>query len=70
MIDAGSNGICILANFSEQFVLADDERRALTQAVLDHVAGGVPVIVTTSHFSTAICAARSKQGTGSWAQRW
>ena len=26
MIDAGSNGLCILANFSEQFVLTDDER--------------------------------------------
>ena len=26
MIDAGSNGLCILANFSEQFVLSDDER--------------------------------------------
>ena len=30
MIDAGSNGLCILANFSEQFVLADDEREVLT----------------------------------------
>ena len=26
MIDAGSNGLCILANFSEQFVLTDAER--------------------------------------------
>jgi 2-keto-3-deoxy-L-arabinonate dehydratase len=26
MIDAGSNGLCILANFSEQFVLTDQER--------------------------------------------
>ena len=26
MIDAGSHGICILANWSEQFVLTDDER--------------------------------------------
>jgi 2-keto-3-deoxy-L-arabinonate dehydratase len=29
--------------------------------VLEHVAGRVPVIVTTSHFSSAICAARSRQ---------
>ncbi len=28
MIDAGSNGLCILANFSEQFALSDDERSA------------------------------------------
>jgi dihydrodipicolinate synthase/N-acetylneuraminate lyase len=59
MIDAGSNGLCILANFSEQFVLSDAEREALTQAMLEHVDGRVPVIVTTSHFSTRVCAARS-----------
>lgn len=60
MIDAGSNGICILANFSEQFVLTDDERNAVQSVVLDHVAGRVPVIVTTTHFSTDVCAARSR----------
>jgi 2-keto-3-deoxy-L-arabinonate dehydratase len=59
MIDAGSNGLCILANFSEQFVLSDDERETLTKAILEHVAGRVPVIVTTTHFSTAVCIARS-----------
>jgi 2-keto-3-deoxy-L-arabinonate dehydratase len=61
MIDAGSNGLCILANFSEQFVLADDERETLTSAILDHVAGRVPVIVTTTHFSSRVCAERSRQ---------
>ena len=61
MIDAGSNGICILANFSEQFVLADDERELLTRTILEHVAGRVPVIVTTTHFSTRVCAARSRR---------
>jgi 2-keto-3-deoxy-L-arabinonate dehydratase len=60
MIDAGSQGLCILANFSEQFVLSDDERATLTQLCLGHVAGRVPVIVTTSHFSSRICAERSK----------
>ena len=59
MIDAGSNGLCILANFSEQFVLSDDERELLTKTILEHVAGRVPVIVTTTHFSTAVCAQRS-----------
>ena len=34
MIDAGSQGICILANFSEQFVLADDERELLARTIL------------------------------------
>ncbi|MEO6017802.1 MAG: dihydrodipicolinate synthase family protein [Polaromonas sp.] len=61
MIDAGSNGLCILANFSEQFVLSDDEREVLTRTILEHVAGRVPVIVTTTHFSTRICAQRSRE---------
>jgi 4-hydroxy-tetrahydrodipicolinate synthase/2-keto-3-deoxy-L-arabinonate dehydratase len=61
MIDAGSNGICILANFSEQFLLSDDERELLTKTVLDHVQGRVPIIVTTTHFSTKVCAERSRR---------
>src|SRR5436305_8428256 len=61
MSDAGSNGICILANFSEQFVLTDAEREQVMDAVLRHVGGRVPVIVTTTHFSSSICAARSRQ---------
>ena len=60
MIDAGSDGLCILANFSEQFVLSDAEREVLTKLCLEHVAGRVPVIVTTTHFSSRICAERSK----------
>ena len=39
MIDAGSQGICILANFSEQFVLADDEREQLARTIIEHIAG-------------------------------
>ena len=61
MIDAGSNGICILANFSEQFVLSDEEREVLTAAILSHVAGRVPVIVTTTHFSSRVCIERSQR---------
>ncbi|WP_028601247.1 dihydrodipicolinate synthase family protein [Ottowia thiooxydans] len=61
MIDSGVDGICILANFSEQFLLSDEEREILTRTALEHVAGRVPVIVTTTHFSTAVCAARSRR---------
>jgi 2-keto-3-deoxy-L-arabinonate dehydratase len=61
MIDAGSDGLCILANFSEQFLLSDDEREVLTRTVLEHVAGRLPVIVTTTHFSTTVCAERSRR---------
>jgi 4-hydroxy-tetrahydrodipicolinate synthase len=61
MIDAGSDGVCILANYSEQFSLTDEERELITTKVLDHVAGRAPVIVTTSHFSSMVCAQRSRQ---------
>ena len=61
MIDQGVDGICILANYSEQFLLSDEERETLLRICLDHVAGRVPVIVTTSHFSTAIAAQRARR---------
>jgi 2-keto-3-deoxy-L-arabinonate dehydratase len=60
MIDQGVDGICILANFSEQFLLSDDEREVLTRLCLAHVAGRVPVIVTVSHFATQIVEQRAK----------
>jgi dihydrodipicolinate synthase/N-acetylneuraminate lyase len=61
MIDAGVDGICILANFSEQFALTDLERERLTDEIMRHVAGRVPVIVTTSHYSSRIAAERSRR---------
>ncbi|NRG19117.1 dihydrodipicolinate synthase family protein [Rhizobiales bacterium] len=61
MIDQGVDGICILANFSEQFLISDAERDMLTRLSLEHVAGRVPVIVTVSHFATEIVTARSRQ---------
>src|ERR1700759_4656890 len=61
VIDAGSHGLCILANFSEQFVLTDAERDQVLDAVLHHVAGRVAVIVTTTHFASHICAVRSRR---------
>lgn len=60
MIDQGVDGICILANYSEQFVLSDDERSTLLDVCTDHVAGRVPVIVTCSHYATDIVIARAK----------
>jgi 2-keto-3-deoxy-L-arabinonate dehydratase len=61
LIDAGVDGICILANYSEQFALLDLERDELTALLLEHVNGRVPVIVTTSHYSTRVAAARSRR---------
>ena len=61
IIDAGAHGICILANWSEQFTLDDSERNLVMETVLDHVAGRVPVIVTTTHMGSQICAERSRR---------
>lgn len=61
MIDQGVDGICILANFSEQFLISDAERDVLTRLCLEHVAERVPTIVTISHFATDIVVSRAKQ---------
>ena len=60
MVDQKVDGICILANFSEQFLLTDEERHQVMVTSLKQVAGRVPVVVTTSHFSTRIAADRAK----------
>ena len=61
MVDQGVDGICILANFSEQFVISDAERDLLVRLCLEHAAGRVPVIVAISHFSTDIVVERARQ---------
>ena len=61
MIDQKVDGICILANYSEQFLLSDSEREVLTRLCLEHVDGRVPVIVTISHFSTDVVFKRALQ---------
>lgn len=60
LMDAGVDGLCLLANYSEQFALTDAERDAIARRLLEHVAGRVPVIVTTSHYSARVTAARSR----------
>ena len=60
LIDAGVDGLCLLANYSEQFSLTDGERDMIARALLEHIAGRLPVIVTTSHFSARVAAARSR----------
>ena len=60
MVDQQVDGICILANYSEQFLLSDEEREILTRLCIEHVAGRVPVITTVSHFSTDIAFLRAK----------
>ena len=60
LVDAGSAGICVLANYSEQFSLTDAEREEIGRRLLGHIAGRLPVIVTTSHYSVRVAAARSR----------
>ena len=59
-MDAGIGGLCLLANYSEQFSLTDDERDVIARTLLERVAGRLPVIVTTSHYSARVAAARSR----------
>ncbi len=60
LVDAGVDAICILANYSEQFALTDREREELQTAAFEQVDGRVPIIVTTSHYSSRIAAERSR----------
>ena len=58
MIDQGVDGLCILANYSEQFLLSDSEREILQTLCLEHTNARVPIIATCSHFSTRIALER------------
>lgn len=60
MVDQGVDGICILANYSEQFLLSDAERQTLLDVCAKQIAGRVPMIVTCSHFSTQIAIDRAR----------
>lgn len=60
LMEAAVDGLCLLANYSEQFSLTDAERDAMARTLLEHVAGRIPVIVTTSHYSARVAAMRSR----------
>jgi len=68
MVDQGVAGICVLANYSEQFALSDDERNVLLDLCLEHVGGRVPVIVTCSHFATRVAVERARRAEAAGAQ--
>lgn len=61
VVDSGSSALCILANYSEQFALTDEERQDIVRTTLEHANGRIPVVVTTSHFSARVAAKQSKQ---------
>ena len=39
LVDAGVDGLCLLANYSEQFSLTDAERDTIARALLERVRG-------------------------------
>jgi dihydrodipicolinate synthase/N-acetylneuraminate lyase len=59
LADGQADAVCILANYSEQFSLTDEEREQVLVTTLEHVQGRMPVCVTTSHFSARIARERS-----------
>jgi len=61
MVDQGNDGLCLLANYSEQFLLTDGERDEIMDVCLKQADGRLPIIVTISHFSTRIATARAKK---------
>ncbi len=61
LVDAQVDGICIMANYSEQFSLSDDERTAVIDTALAHVSGRVPVCVATSHYSAYVANQRNRE---------
>ena len=60
LIDVEVDGVCLLANYSEQFSLTDAEREAIARRLTEHIAGRLPVVVTTSHYSARVTARRSR----------
>ena len=60
MVDQKVEGICILANYSEQFLISDEEREKLTKLCMKKIDGRVRTIVTVSHFATDIVRPRAQ----------
>ena len=60
MVDQKVEGICILANYSEQFLISDEEREKLTKLCMKKIDGRVKTIITVSHFATDIVRPRAE----------
>ncbi|MFV0462488.1 MAG: dihydrodipicolinate synthase family protein [Nostocoides sp.] len=61
LVDGGSAAICVLANYSEQFSLTDEERDEVLTATVYQASGRVPVWAATSHYSARVAAHRSRR---------
>ncbi len=60
MVDQKVEGICILANYSEQFLISDEEREKITKLCMKKIDGRVKTIITVSHFATDIVRPRAE----------
>ena len=67
MVDQGNDGVCLLANYSEQFALSDRERDTLLDVCMEQLAGRLPAIVTCSHYATANAVERARRAEGAGA---
>jgi len=54
MIDQGIDGLCILANFSEQFLLTDVERETLAVTCLEHDDENIKCVAIAANSSSAL----------------
>ena len=58
-MEIGAQGLTILGVMGEAAKLSVDERRSVMDAVIDTVAGAIPIVVGTSHPETETCIALS-----------
>ncbi len=61
LVESGADGIFCLGSVGEFAYLSEDERNKTIKIVVDQVAGRVPVIAGTSHFSTKVSVKLSKE---------
>lgn len=57
----GASGVATLALASEGYKLTDRERDAVTEIVVEHVAGRVPVVVSADGAGTAVAVDRARR---------
>lgn len=63
-LSSGVHGLVLLANASEGHLLAEGEKRALLELILDEVGARVPVIVTVNHPAARVVADLAAEAEG------
>ena len=60
-IESGSSALVPCGTTGESATLSNDEHHRVIEVCIEQTAGRVPVIVTPTHFSTQVCAQRSRR---------